>query len=129
MALVESAVLYATLDDLADAHLLAPAIAHAAQRTRDRLLIVLLSELFDASHPVSHTANWNGVQQLLTFVYVQATKVAQDMDRILMQIDVLLQGPRDALPEHSAPPDIVFRVEGGMSAACRPAATHSTHPL
>ncbi|KAJ7109520.1 hypothetical protein C8R44DRAFT_884547 [Mycena epipterygia] len=112
MAFVESAVVYATLDDLGDAQLLAPAIAHAAQRTRERLLIVLLSEHFDGSHPISHTASWNSVQQLLTFVYVQATKVAQDMDRLLMQIDVLLQGPRDTLPEPRAPPDIVFRVEG-----------------
>ncbi|KAJ7449952.1 hypothetical protein FB451DRAFT_1287082 [Mycena latifolia] len=111
-ALVESSVLYATLPALEVPHFLAAAIAHAAQRTRTQLLIVLLADIFDAVHPVSPTATWNDVQQLLTFVYVQATKVAQDVGRLLMRVDVLLQAPHDTLPETLVLPDVVFRVEG-----------------
>ncbi|KAJ7510018.1 hypothetical protein B0H11DRAFT_1957218 [Mycena galericulata] len=105
----DSAVLYASLPELSVPHFLAAAIAHAAKNTARHLLIVLFADFFDAE---DHIAQWNDVQQLLTFVYVQATKVAQDMDRILMQIDVLLQGPRDTLPESLVAPDVVFRVDG-----------------
>ncbi|KAI0707628.1 Nucleotidylyl transferase [Earliella scabrosa] len=49
---------------------------------------------------ISRTAYWDDVQRLLTFVYVQATKVAQDMGRLLLDIDVLLRGTVDPFPEH-----------------------------
>ena len=55
---------------------------------------------------ISRTAHFDAVQRLLTFVYVQATKIAQDLDRILLDIDVLLKGPADAFPE-----DVVRRAE------------------
>ncbi|KAJ7709726.1 hypothetical protein B0H17DRAFT_1155607 [Mycena rosella] len=110
--LAATSVVYATLPSLAVPHFLAPTIVHAAQRTREHLLIVLLADLFDVDHGISPTAAWSDVQQLLTFVYVQATKVAQDMDRLLMQVDVLLQGPSDAPPAPLLPPSVVFRVEG-----------------
>ena len=57
----------------------------------------------DANVPgISRTAYWDDVQRLLTFVYVQATKVAQDLDRVLLDIDVLLKGTgagADAFPD------------------------------
>ncbi|KAJ7172332.1 hypothetical protein C8R46DRAFT_947346 [Mycena filopes] len=109
MALVDSALLYASLGSVDVPLFLVPAIIHAAQHTRTQLLIVLLADLFDPAHAVSH---WNDVQQLLTFVYVQATKVAQDMGRLLMQIDVLLLPPNEPLPDAVVAPDLVFRVEG-----------------
>ncbi|KAJ7219418.1 hypothetical protein GGX14DRAFT_436121 [Mycena pura] len=108
---MESAVLYASLPDLNLPLFLAPAIAQATQRTLQHLLIVLVADFFDVDHPISHSAAWNDVQRLLTFVYVQATKVAQDMNRVLLQIDVLLNGPCDPLPDSVAPHG-VFRVEG-----------------
>ena len=55
---------------------------------------------------ISRTAHFDAVQRLLTFVYVQATKIAQDLDRLLLDIDVLLKGPADAFPE-----DVVRRAE------------------
>ncbi|KAF7338180.1 CTP-transf-like domain-containing protein [Mycena venus] len=115
MDLVESSVVHASLPSLSVPHFLAAAIVRAAQRTRTHLLIVLLADLFDPAHPLSHTAAWNDVQQLLTFVYVQATKVAQDMNRILMNIDVLLLGPHSRLPEPLLAPQLVFRVDGDAS--------------
>ncbi|PIL24238.1 hypothetical protein GSI_13991 [Ganoderma sinense ZZ0214-1] len=51
---------------------------------------------------ISRTAYFEDVQRLLTFVYVQATKVAQDLDRVLLDIDVLLKGTgaaADAFPD------------------------------
>ncbi|KAJ7775001.1 hypothetical protein B0H16DRAFT_1509174 [Mycena metata] len=112
MAFVDSSLLHASLSSLSVPHFLAPAVVQAAQRTRNQLLIILVAELFDPAHAVSH---WNDVQQLLTFVYVQATKVAQDMGRLLMQIDVLLLAPHEPLPDAVVAPDLVFRVEDDSS--------------
>ncbi|KAK7020496.1 CTP-transf-like domain-containing protein [Favolaschia claudopus] len=112
MDLMESAVVYATLPSLAVPHFLATTIVHAAQHTRSHLLIVLLVDLLNPDRALSHTAHWNDVQQLLTFVYVQATKVAQDMNKILMNVDVLLLGSNDRLPELPVAPESVYRVEG-----------------
>lgn len=70
----------------------------------------------DGSSPgVSHTARWDEIQRLLTYVYVQATKVAQDMDKVLMEVDVLLRGFDEELHEDFGEGmEIAFRVEGGM---------------
>jgi hypothetical protein len=116
------AVLYATLLSLSVPHFLAPAIAHASKQTEHCLSIVLVADAFDPDHSISHTGSWNDVQQLLTFVYVQATKVAQDMDRLLMSIDVLLKGPNEPLPESVTKEKdaIVYRVEGGKCLAISP---------
>lgn len=88
-------------------HHLASPIAIAAAKTREHLQIVLVSPLFDSpvleghllTKGISRTARWDQVQRLLTYVYVQATKVAQEMDKVLMQIDVLLQGDSNPLSE------------------------------
>ncbi|KAJ7685335.1 hypothetical protein DFH06DRAFT_1158161 [Mycena polygramma] len=112
MDLAESAVLYASVPELSVPHFLASAIVQAVQRTRTHLLIVLLADVFAPGHAISHTGCWNDVQQLLTFVYVQATKIAQDAGRLLMDIDVLLLGPNEPLPDALVAPDIVFRVAG-----------------
>ncbi|KAJ7097793.1 hypothetical protein B0H15DRAFT_822724 [Mycena belliarum] len=107
-SLASSSVLYATLPAVGVPHFLTAAIAHAAHRTRTALVVVLVADLFDSPA----TAAWNDIQQLLTYVYVQATKATQDAGRLLMHVDVLLQGPRAPLPEPLVPPDLVFRVEG-----------------
>ncbi|KAF8216290.1 hypothetical protein K438DRAFT_1796950 [Mycena galopus ATCC 62051] len=112
MDLVESSALYATLPSLSVPHFLATAIVNAARRTRTHLLIVLLADFLDPATALSHTDAWNHVQQLLTFVYVHATKIAHDMNKILMDVDVLLLGPEDRLPEPLVAPELVFRVDG-----------------
>ncbi|KAI0062321.1 Nucleotidylyl transferase [Artomyces pyxidatus] len=136
-ACVARAILLATIDNLSTPYFLAPVIAAAARSTRTRLVIVLFSRLFNsggrelspvdsrrrdsvestgsnASGPrVSHTASWDDLQRLLTYVYVQATKVAQDMDKILLDIDVLLKGyDEDLTPDVGDSMDIVLRIEG-----------------
>ncbi|EGN95506.1 hypothetical protein SERLA73DRAFT_186547 [Serpula lacrymans var. lacrymans S7.3] len=124
---IKKSLLIATLPSLDAPHFLAPVIASAATVTSQRLVIVLLSPAFDLHRVVnrketkdteqaleiSRTEKWDAVQRLLTFVYVQATKVAQDLGKVLMDIDVLLHDPKDTLPGHVADRvDVVFRVEG-----------------
>ena len=98
---VRHSVLLTTVHSLADTpNFLASAVSTAARHSTETLRIVVLSPLFDppaddAAAPlapgggISRTAHFEAVQRLLTFVYVQATKVAQDVDRILLDVSVL----------------------------------------
>ena len=108
-----SSLLLATVDDdLSTPYFLSPAISTAAL-TRDRLLIILFSRSFN-SPEISHTAQWNEVQRLLTFVYVQATKVAQANGNILMDVDVLLKGLDERIEEDlGLGVNTMFRIQGG----------------
>ncbi|KIY43437.1 Nucleotidylyl transferase [Fistulina hepatica ATCC 64428] len=89
---VDSALLVARLPDLAPPHFLSSPISFASRRTRSRLVIVLVSDFFNDHGGISHAGTWDDVQRILTYVYVQATKVAQDINNILMHVDVLLRG-------------------------------------
>jgi hypothetical protein len=96
-------------------------IATAARRTRKRLLIVVLSDLFDEPRlgGLSQTNSWQDVQQFLTFTYVEATRVAQELDNVLLSVDVALHAfnpERTSLSRHdNAPWDTLFRLEGGST--------------
>lgn len=121
----DSALLLATLHSLDPLcfKFLSSIIHTAVTTTQNRLTILLFSRLFnssDSSLPgISRTHYWDDVQRLLTYVYVQATKVAQDLDKILMDIDVLLLGIDSNIPQDLGKHfDIVFRVAGGE---------HTTH--
>ena len=105
---VDRALLLATLRNVDSApHFLAGPIATAAAQAAQGLRIVLVSPLFDASSAdyQSHrptalgTRHFDRVQSVLTYVYVQVTKVAQEMGKILMDVDVLLKGEDEPLPE------------------------------
>ncbi|KAI0320114.1 hypothetical protein OF83DRAFT_1106675 [Amylostereum chailletii] len=127
---LSSAILLATIPTLDTPHFLAPVIANAARCTHKRLVIVLFSRVFNStaqqtrsdssgsvgstcSSGVSRAGSWDEVQRLLTFVYVQATKVAQDLDRVLMEVDVLLKGfDEDLQEEVGEGMDIAFRIDG-----------------
>jgi hypothetical protein len=125
--IADRALLLATLPSLDTPHFLAPVIQAATTSTRHRLVIVLFSRLFNHPLPlspttfrgVSHTERWDDVHRLLIYVYVQATKVAQDLDKVLMDVDVLLLGIDGEAPEDlGVGMDIVFRVAGGASLIC-----------
>ncbi|TFY67042.1 hypothetical protein EVJ58_g1878 [Rhodofomes roseus] len=111
---VRRAALIARIYDLRQppTYLSAP-ISAVARHTTENLRIILFSPFFDqeaqppsnerdadsgdqAKYGFSPTGHWDDVQKLLTYVYVQATKVAQDMNRVLMDIDVLLKVPRES---------------------------------
>ena len=123
---VNNALLLATLPNLSIPHFLAQVIAAATSHTRNRLVIVLFSRHFNTRSAsslafpdiqgLSHTKSWDPVQRILTFTYVQATKVAWEANKIQMQIDVLLKGLNEDLDQDLGKDmDIVFRVGGGMS--------------
>ncbi|KAI0273580.1 Nucleotidylyl transferase [Gloeopeniophorella convolvens] len=140
-ATTSHALLLATVNDLSTPHFLAPIIAGAARCVRERLVIVLFSRLFntgrrprsplagrpedasrrdscssshsDSSAGISHTGSWDDVQRLLTYVYVQATAIAQELDKVLLQVDVLLRGFDEDLPEDFGKDfEVVIRIEG-----------------
>lgn len=98
-------------------HHLSTPISLAASKTLNQLRIILVSPLFDSpvegpsrTRGVSHTEQWDEVQRLLTYVYVQATKVAQELGRVLMDIDVLLQGEKEPIPDFlGAEAERIFR--------------------
>jgi pantetheine-phosphate adenylyltransferase len=115
---VDNSVLLASLLNLSVPHYLTPILTTATAKTRQKLVIVLYSRLFadpdTADQDRSHTGLWDAVQRLLTFVYVHTSKVAQDLDNPLLQIDVLLKGIEDTLPDslgHNV--GILFRIHGG----------------
>ncbi|KAH9930728.1 Nucleotidylyl transferase [Fomitopsis serialis] len=87
-------------------------ISAVARHTTDNLRIILFSPLFDqendfptsgreadaeeqAKHKFPPSGHWDDVQRLLTYVYVQATRVAQEMNRVLLDVDVLLKAPHE----------------------------------
>lgn len=125
--LVDRALLLATLPRLSTPQFLAPIISHATSTTRKRLVIILFSRFFNkealhshldqgylASQAISHAGKWRAVQEILTYVYVQATKVAQDLGKVLMEVDVLLKGVNEDMDENlGAGIEMVFRVSGG----------------
>jgi len=71
------------------------------------------AEGHDHPEKPAHTAQWEDVESLLTFAYVQATKVAQDLSKPLMEVDVLLLGLDEDVPEVLAEgTGVVFRIAG-----------------
>ncbi|KAF8660619.1 hypothetical protein AX16_001598 [Volvariella volvacea WC 439] len=169
---VDQALLVATLHSLSPApHYLASVITAAATATRERLIIILFSRLFnsapglksesrrgstsvpddsgrlkvdvpaspvlgggslDAPHKkgISHTEEWDDVQRLLTYVYVQATKVAQDLDKVLLDVDILLKGLDEDLPDEVGEGiDVVYRVSGDCIAVPLPGSIRDTRQI
>lgn len=102
-----------SLADILRPHFLEPIIQLASRSTRDHLVILLFSAEFE------NHLKWNGVQKLLTWVYVQSTVVAQDMGKVLLDVDVFLRGIVSSngydLPD--AEFDVVYRFEGGENNA------------
>lgn len=119
-----ASILLATLPSLAPPRFLESVIAHATNHSSTRLVIVFFSRHFNVdakSHTVSdlqavsHTRCWDIVQRILTFTYVQATKVAWQANKVLMPIDVLLKGFNEDLdPELGIGMDVCYRVGGGQ---------------
>ncbi|KAG8903999.1 hypothetical protein FRB99_002411 [Tulasnella sp. 403] len=83
-------------------HLKSP-VLRAAQGTREHLRIVVFSALFNRESGISPTRYWEQIQNFLTLLYAEATSVAQAADNVLMNIEVVLQDPKetDALVRHA----------------------------
>lgn len=116
---VDNALLLATLHSLDPPYFLSSIIQSAASTTRSHLSIILFSRIFNAPDaplpglsPIQH---WHDVHRLLTYIYVQASNVAQNLDKLLMDINVLLLGIDSDFPQALGNNfDIVFRVAGGQ---------------
>ncbi|KZT71290.1 Nucleotidylyl transferase [Daedalea quercina L-15889] len=119
-------------------------ISAVARHTTDNLRIILFSQLFDQDHNFtvngretdvgdqskrgfSPAGHWDDVQRLLTYVYVQATKVAQEMNRVLMDIDVLLKAPKESFDwELTRDAERTYRGESPWLAGVQPTQNSSS---
>jgi pantetheine-phosphate adenylyltransferase len=123
MTELQCSIVVANLPDLRVPHFLSNVISTAAHATKSRLIIVLFSPFFNGSNAsatmlpgTSHTNKWHETQCILTFAYVQASKVAQDMGNPLMDVDVLLKGTEDDLSgDWGSDADRLYCVQGGRS--------------
>jgi len=95
-----ASILIANLPSPSDYHVLESAIRNATRSTKDRLVIILHSSAF--TNQEVPRAGWFEVQRLLTWTYVESTAVAQDMDKVLLDTDVLLRPPHTRAAEGTA---------------------------
>lgn len=75
---------------------LSEAIVGAAAQTQKSLLVIVFSPLFSLDTKVTESIanapvhSWKSVQNLLTFIYVEAAREAQSADNMLLSVDVIL---------------------------------------
>lgn len=131
-------LLLATVSSLATPYYLSSVIHTATCLTKNKLVVILFSPFFNINRGgstyseslgISHTStsSWKDVQRLLTFVYVQAIKTAQEHGKVLMDVDVLLKGLNEPDSESDIDTlitelqvDAVFRVSGDSIATPLP---------
>jgi pantetheine-phosphate adenylyltransferase len=88
---LESAILVLPIPSLTEYQHFGPWINHAATNTTNRLLVILVSPLFDVENGgISPTGTWKLMERLISFIYTRASWVAVRLDRVLMRIDVIL---------------------------------------
>jgi hypothetical protein len=124
-SIVNNALLLATLPDLSVPHFLTQVIAGATTHPQSLSHRPLLPSLQHSLGPLARLPSdtrslpyeiWDSVHRILTFAYVQATKLAWEANKIQMQVDVLLKGLHEDLNQDLGKGiDIVFRVSGGVS--------------
>ena len=95
-----ASILITNLSSPSDYHVLESAIRNATRSTKDRLTVILHSPAFASQEEPQ--ANWFEIQRLLTWTYVESTAVAQDMDKVLLDTDVLLRPPHIRATEGTA---------------------------
>jgi hypothetical protein len=117
MSGVKRTVLLVHLQGIDVPHHLGPAIASVTASTAEALVIVLVSQLFHTAESTSNRVQqWDRVQSLLTYVYVKATKAAQDLGKVLLDISVVLKDPSQGFPSNFGNGmDMCFRIQGGAS--------------
>lgn len=101
-------VVLATLSDNSITKQLVDYVNAAARETVDRVTIVILSERFARSESASHKPSWSEVQDLLTSLYILASKEAQALDKVLLDIEVLLKAPQERQPNDLADADTLY---------------------
>lgn len=89
-------VVVATLGDNRITTQLAESIAKAVRETIDQVTIFILSERFAPTG--THKPSWSEVQDLLTSLYILASKEAQSLDKVLLDINVVLKSRKEPYP-------------------------------
>lgn len=114
MSSIKRTILFAHLHDISVPHHLGPAIASVTAATTEALVIVLISQLFRTVESTSNRAKqWDHIQRLLTYVYVKATKAAQDLGKVLLDISVVLKDPSESFPNNFGNNmNMCFRIQG-----------------
>lgn len=114
MSSIKRTVLFAHIHDIGAPHHLGPAIASVTAATAEALVIVLVSQLFHTAESTSNPVKqWDDVHRLLTYVYVKATKAAQDLGKVLLDISVVLKDPSQSFPSNFGNGmDMCFRIQG-----------------
>jgi hypothetical protein len=88
---LENTILILPISSLTEYQHFGPWIDHAATNTTNRLLVILVSPLFDVENGgISPTGTWKPMERLISFIYTRASWVAARLDRVLMRIDVVL---------------------------------------
>ena len=87
---LKNTILALSVSSLQDYRHLGPSIEQAARNTNSRLLVILISPLFDPHNGINAINSWKEIEALISFVYMRASSVAISLDRVLMSIDVAL---------------------------------------
>jgi pantetheine-phosphate adenylyltransferase len=88
---LQSAILILPISSISEYQHFGPWIDHAATSTTNRLLVILVSPLFDVENGgINPTGTWESMERLISFIYTRASWVAVRLDRVLMRIDVVL---------------------------------------
>ena len=88
---LENTILVLPIFSLTEYQHFGPWIDHTTTNTTNRLLVILLSPLFDVENGgISPTGTWKLMERLISFIYTRASWVAARLDRVLMRIDVVL---------------------------------------
>jgi len=122
MSGINHAVFFAHLPEIDAPHHLGSPISSVVALTNESLVIVLLSQQFRL--PQANTLqkqeqcfdridHWDDIQRLLTYVYVKATKAAQDLGKILLDVSVVLKDPSEITNDFPHCIDLCIWVHGG----------------
>lgn len=89
---MNNTVLILSLQSLASYEPFGPWIDEATSKTQQRLLVFLVSPLFDSQSDLNPTGSWKSMEKLLSFIYTRSSQMAMKLDRVLMRVDVIFQG-------------------------------------
>lgn len=87
---LKKTILVLSISSLQEYRHLGPSIEQATRNTESRLLIILVSPLFDPENGIDPIGSWKEMESFISFVYMRASTVAIALDRVLMSIDVVL---------------------------------------
>jgi hypothetical protein len=89
---MNNTILVLPLQSLASYEHFGPWIDQATSKTQQRLLVFLVSPLFNSQSDLNPTESWKAMEKLLSFIYTRSSQIAMKEERVLMRVDVIFQG-------------------------------------